>query len=95
MATVEETIREKLRAAYQPSRLEIENESHRHSGHHGSPGTGESHFNVLLISKEFDGLNRVARQRHVYATLSEELAGPVHALALTLATPEEATQRGL
>lgn len=95
MASVEAVIREKLTGTYQPSRLEIENDSDRHSGHHGSPGTGESHFNVLLISELFDGLSRVERQRHVYATLAEELAGPVHALALTLATSEEATKRGL
>jgi BolA protein len=34
-------------------------------------------------------MSRVARQRLVYAALSQELASRVHALALTTLTPEE------
>ncbi len=94
MAT-EDTIREKLTAAYAPIRLEIENESHKHSGHHGSPGTGDSHFNVLIIAQAFEGKGRLDRQRQIYATLADEMAGPIHALAMTVLTPDEATKRGL
>lgn len=81
--TVEDTIREKLTAAFSPASLEIVNESHLHAGHAGSPGTGSSHFRVQIAADAFNGLSRVDRQRQVYATLKEELAGPVHALALT------------
>ncbi len=81
---VEQTIEQKLRAAFAPSQLVVENESHRHAGHAGSPGTGNSHFAVTMTSAAFDGVNRIDRQRKVHAVLAEELAGPVHALALTL-----------
>lgn len=93
--SVENTIREKLTEAFQPSRLEIENESHLHQGHHGSPNTGSSHFRVLLAAESFEGVSRVERQRKIYAVLADELAGPVHALALTAVTVAEAKARGL
>lgn len=93
--SVEDIIRRKLTEAFHPARLEIENESHLHKGHHGSPHTGESHYRVLLAAEAFEGINRVERQRKIYAVLSEELAGPVHALALTAVTPAEAARRNL
>ena len=86
---VADRIRLKLNAALQPSRLEIVDDSHRHAGHAHAPKGGESHFNVEIVASAFAGENRVARQRRIYAILAEELAGPVHALALTTLTPEE------
>ena len=93
--SVEDIIRRKLTEAFQPVRLEIKNESHLHHPHHGSPQTGESHFRVLLAADAFDGVNRVERQRKIYAVLAEELEGPIHALALTALTPAEAARRSL
>ena len=86
---VEEVIRHKLTASLSPTRLTIENESHLHQGHASSPGTGDSHFRVDVVSDRFEGLNRIERQRLVYQTLEQELAGPVHALALSTRTPSE------
>lgn len=80
--SMEDTIRTKLTEAFSPVELDVINESHLHAGHAGSPGTGSSHFNVRIVSTAFDGLSRVDRQRQVYAVLKDELAGPVHALAL-------------
>ena len=89
MPNVEETIKNKLQEAFQPSQLEVRNVSHQHAGHAGSPGTGESHFEVELTSAQFEGMSKVARQRAVYGILREEMAGPVHALALKTRSPEE------
>ncbi|MBI3927260.1 MAG: BolA family transcriptional regulator [Armatimonadetes bacterium] len=79
----------KLREAFQPTRLVIENVSGRHAGHASSPGTGESHFNALVVSEHFQGKSRVLRHRMVYEVLAEEIAGPIHALSLTLLAPGE------
>lgn len=87
---VEELITEKLTKELDPSTLVVENVSHHHAGHAGSPGTGESHFNVTVVSQAFQGLPRVARFRKVHQILQEEMAGPVHALSLVLRTPDEA-----
>jgi BolA protein len=91
--TVAATMREKLTARFAPTRLEIVDDSHRHVGHPGHPGGagqgGETHFTVTLVSAAFAGVGRVARQRLVYEALAVELAGGVHALALTTLAPDE------
>ena len=91
--TVADTIRAKLIAALAPDALEIEDESDRHAGHSGARPEGETHFRVRIVSAQFEAVSRVERQRRVYAILAEELNGPVHALALSAQTPEEALRR--
>jgi stress-induced morphogen len=90
---VEQAIREKLSAAFTPAAIEVVNDSHHHAGHGSSPGTGESHFSVVVVSPVFAGKSRLERHRMVNAALAEELAGPVHALAVTALTPEERAKR--
>jgi BolA protein len=91
--TVAATIQRKLTERFAPTRLEVVDDSHRHVGHAGHPGGagqgGETHFTVILVSHKFGGIGRVARQRLVYETLAEELAGGVHALSLTTLAPGE------
>ena len=80
--SVEERIEAKLQAAFTLEFLEIENQSHLHAGHAGSPNSGESHFQISLKSPELDSLSRLERYRKVHSVLKEELDGPVHALSL-------------
>ena len=86
---VEEQITKKLRQAFTPVALEVVNDSHRHAGHAGSPQTGESHFSIKVVSESFAGKSRVERHRMVNQVLADELAGKVHALAISALTPEE------
>ncbi len=90
MGRVAEAIESKLRAALQPVRLSVIDESHLHEGHAGARPGGETHFRVEIVAAAFDGRSRVARQRLVYGILAEELAGPVHALSLAAHAPGEA-----
>jgi len=90
MGAIFESIRDKLTAAFEPSRLEIVDDSSRHHGHEGARPGGESHFNVLIESAAFTGAAKVARQRMVYRALADELAGPVHALSVKALAPGEA-----
>lgn len=85
--TVAETIRTKLTDAFAPTALEVIDESHLHAGHVGARPEGETHFRVLMTAAAFDGVSRVERQRKVYDALADELAGPVHALALKIDAP--------
>jgi BolA protein len=87
--TVAETITAKLTAAFEPERLEVVDESHKHEGHSGWRAGGETHFHVTLVSEAFSGRSRLERQRAVYAALAGELAGPVHALQVTARAPGE------
>jgi BolA protein len=83
------TIRAKLTEAFHPLRLEVIDESDLHAGHRGSPGTGESHFRVLIVAPAFAGKSRLVRHRLVNAALSAELKGKIHALALEIRAPDE------
>ena len=89
IVSVKERIEEKLRAAFEPENLSVVDESHLHAGHVGARPEGETHFRVTLVSAAFAGTGRVARHRMVNAALSEELAGPVHALAVHASAPGE------
>jgi BolA protein len=89
--SLETRMREKLLAALRPSRLDVVNESHLHEGHRNSPGTGESHFRVLIVSEAFAGKSRVERHRLVNDVVSGELRDGVHALAIKACAPGEAT----
>ena len=91
LPSVENQLHSLLTEAYSPIHLDIDNQSHLHQYHQGSPNTGESHFEVLLVSNEFEGVSRVARQRMVYKTVADLLKGPVHALSLQCRTPNEHT----
>lgn len=82
---VREKIEAKLRTAFEPIFLEVIDESYRHNVRAGS----ESHFKVVLVSDSFHGERFLTRHRHIYSTLTEELAGPVHALALHTYTLKE------
>lgn len=87
--TVKETITRKLGSALSPTALEVIDESHLHAGHGGWREEGETHFRLHVVSDAFTGKSRVERHRMVNALLAEELAGRVHALALTARAPGE------
>jgi BolA protein len=84
-------MREKLMIALNPTRLDLVNESHLHAGHSSSPGTGESHFRLLVVSDNFTGKSRVARHRIVNDVVQDELRDGVHALAIKALAPGEPT----
>ena len=81
---VEDEIRQKLEAAFRPSRLEVVDESEKHRGHAGYQEGGQSHFRVSVASQSFSGKSRLARHRAVHDALGPELIGRIHALALNL-----------
>jgi BolA protein len=88
--TVQEVIEQNLVDAIPLAGLEVINESHMHNVPPGS----ESHFKVIIISDEFEGERLVRRHQRVNTVLADELAGPVHALAMQTLTPEEWKAKG-
>lgn len=90
MMTRADRIAAALRAAFPPAEVEVADDSHRHAGHAGARPEGETHYSVRVVSPAFAGMTRVARSRAVHEALAAEFAGGMHALALTLKTPEEA-----
>ena len=80
---------EKLRNAFAPESLHVEDESHRHEGHAGHRPGGETHFRLYIASEAFRGKSRIERHRMINATLAGELEGGVHALAIHATAPGE------
>lgn len=87
LGPVGQRIESKLTERFGPQRLEVIDESHLHAGHVGARPEGETHFRVNISASAFAGLSRVARHRLVNEALAHELAGPVHALAITADAP--------
>jgi BolA protein len=84
-----DVITEKLRKAFAPESLRVEDESHRHEGHAGHRPGGETHFRLYIVSNAFRGKSRVERHRMINAALAGELAGDVHAVAIHASAPGE------
>ena len=82
-------ITEKLREAFAPESLHVEDESHRHEGHAGHRPGGETHFRLYIVSEAFRGKSRIERHRMINAALASELKGSVHALAIHAQAPGE------
>ena len=85
MGPVEKIVRDKLAGEFNTVVLQVTNESYMHS----VPAGSESHFKVVIVSEQFAGNRLVKRHQAIYGLLSEELKGPVHALALHTYTAQE------
>jgi BolA protein len=86
---VQQSITEKLKAAFRPDSLNVLDESHQHEGHAGHRPGGETHFRVFIVAPAFTGKSRLERHRMINQALAAELAGRVHALAIHAAAPGE------
>jgi BolA protein len=76
-----------LRAALQPTAIEVQDDSQLHAGHAGAKEGG--HFTVRVTSAAFSGLSRVARHRLVYDALRSLVGQGIHALAIEARAPAE------
>lgn len=85
----EQRIAALLEQHLKPTRLQVVDESAMHAGHAGAAPGGQTHYRVMIVSEEFRGQSRVARSRTVHKLLEQEFTSGMHALALTLRTPEE------
>lgn len=87
--SLQERIEARLVEEFSPERMQLVNESHQHSG----PGT-ETHFNLIIVSTQFAGKNRVQRQRTVNKALKSAFDDGMHALTMKALTPDEWEQAG-
>lgn len=87
---IQQQIETILTEQFEPSHLEVVNESHMHN----VPQNSETHFKVTIVSDAFDGKRLIARHRLINNALREILAGPVHALALHTYVELEWSKKG-
>ncbi|MGA1180225.1 MAG: BolA family protein [Marivivens sp.] len=74
----------RLTEAFAPTLLEIHDDSEKHRGHAGYQDGGESHWQIVISSAVFDGMNRLARHRAIHAALGKDIIGRIHALAIDI-----------
>jgi BolA protein len=95
---MKQKIHDKLTVALAPQQLSVSDVSAKHADHqhrHGREKAEETHFAVTIVADLFAGRSRMERHRMVYEILAEELAGEIHALAVTAIAPgEEGTDAG-
>jgi BolA protein len=84
-----EKIEEKIRKFFKVERFSIEDETHLHEGHKNWALKPGGHFKILVVSSDFASMNRVKRQQAIYKALEEEMKEEIHALSMSLKTPEE------
>ena len=83
MSDMQQHLTEQLQLALSPSHLEVINESCNHAG-----PASESHFKLIVVSAQFDGLALIARHRLINQLFKEEL-NHIHALAMHTYTSDE------
>jgi BolA protein len=91
MGPIEKQIFDKLNSEFQPVRLDIENESHKHQFSRGPEG----HFKLLVVSNAFSGMKTIERHQKIFALLKSEMSNGVHALAIKALTTEESEKLGV
>lgn len=88
MADVRGRIEAILRPRFRPERLEIHDDSARHAGHAGA-ASGGGHFEILIVSAEFEGKSLLDRHRMVHEALKDLIGRDIHALGLRTSAPSE------
>ncbi len=82
-----ERIEQRL-AVLTPDSVELIDDSAQHAGHEGAKGGG-GHFQLIIVSPQFEGKSSQARHRLVHAALGEMLEREIHALSIKAYTPDE------
>jgi len=91
MGILAEAIKGKLTKAFNPTQLEVQDQSHLHAGHGGAAEhkaafpekdmTAETHIHVVIVAESFAGMNTLAKHRAVLEAVSEEV-DRLHAFSL-------------
>ena len=81
---LEQQINAALVSAFSPTALAVINESHKHAGHSGDDGSGESHWRVEITAPALDGKTRIAKHCAIHAALGTDIIGRIHALSLQI-----------
>ncbi len=83
---IEQALGENLNAA----KVTLHDDSHKHAGHNPDAAKGGTHFRIKVVSPDFAGQSRLARQKLVMAALKPLFDRGLHAAAITTMTPDEA-----
>lgn len=75
-----EKVKQILEEHFKPSKLEIVDLSHQHSGHAGSNGL--SHLKIDIQSEAFSSITMIQRHKLIYGVLDSLINTEIHALSI-------------
>lgn len=84
MSQTEILIRDLLADHFNPTLLEIQNESAKHRGHTGNT-TGGGHFRIKIRAPGLANHSLIERHRQIYDVLGYLIPNTIHALAIDAA----------
>ena len=83
-----EIIKNRL-AVFEPTSLEIQDDSAQHAGHAGNTGGG--HFNITIVSSQFSQKSQIMRHRLIYQALTDLIPQHIHAISILAISPTDPT----
>ena len=86
-----ELIKERLNNTFSVNDIDVIDESHKHAGHAGAR-EGKGHFDLFIISDDFDGKSLLERHRMIYEALGDAMQTEIHALSIKAYTSQETQQ---
>ena len=75
-------IEKTLDECFQPSFLEVFDESELHRGHVGFKEGTQTHFKIVIRAKVFEKMSRVSRERAIHKALGSSTLQEIHALSI-------------
>ena len=73
--------KQKLLQTFNPTLLDITDDSAAHHGHAGA-ASGGGHYTVTISAKAFEGKSLIESHRLIYAALDEWMGQEIHALQI-------------
>ena len=70
----------------------VSNTSEAHKGHSGYVEGEETHFEIFIISNDFENKNRLERHKMVNNFLKNEFLGSLHSITYKLMTVSESNK---
>lgn len=75
-------IEKTLQESFNPTFLEVIDESELHRGHTGFKEGAQTHFKVLISAKIFEKMSRVSREKAIHKALGSSIIQNIHALSI-------------
>jgi len=86
---LEKIITEKINKNLSPDFFKIINFSDKHKNHYLEDNNDTSHIKLIIVSKSFENLSKIDRERLIHKLISEEISNSIHSIRLKLYTLEE------
>ena len=71
-----------LREYFNPTFLEVIDESELHRGHVGFKEGTQTHFKIVISAKIFEKMSKVSRERAIHKALGSSIMQEIHALSI-------------